>query len=396
MAFRNVLLLFFTLSLHGVTAQDRADSRQFTVNGTIHQMNGKLLYLRYYSANKVMQTDSVLVEKDRFTFKGNIDQPILAILLKRNLNKWRLGDTTVTKFYIDPGSLHLSFVDNRFDKPRVVGSPTSDDRMALDSLREKINRIQRPISEAYDSLNQKYIELSRQNTSKRLLDAIAKKLDSLKEHLNATKGELTNIDTTFFKAHPSSVVTAYELLYYVDKMSSEARNRFYKQLGSKTQNGRYGKLLKERIDILGNGAVNTAAKDFEISGWKSPVKLSENRGKYVLLVFWASWCRPCRAENGMLDSLYSSYQKKGSNINFLGIGEERNIDSWKSAIKNDKIGNWQHGLGYNKNGDVANLYGVSVLPTKILIDPYGNIAGRYEGGDNRALLQKLNEVIDRK
>src|SRR5688572_5849661 len=64
-------------------------------------------------------------------------------------------------------------------------------------------------------------------------------------------------------------------------------------------------------------------------------KLSEQRGKVVLIDFWASWCGPCRRANPELAVLYSKYKDKGFEIFGVSIDDEKK--AWKKAIAADGI-----------------------------------------------------------
>ncbi|HEY4334561.1 MAG TPA: TlpA disulfide reductase family protein, partial [Puia sp.] len=110
------------------------------------------------------------------------------------------------------------------------------------------------------------------------------------------------------------------------------------------------------------------------------VKLSDYKGKYVLLDFWGSWCGACRASHPHLKEVNAKYAPKGLVI--IGISEERTSDkaAWLKAIKEDGLP-WTQIM--NDEGkaqsDVVKLYGVQAFPTKILIGPDGKIIMRMEG-----------------
>ena len=115
------------------------------------------------------------------------------------------------------------------------------------------------------------------------------------------------------------------------------------------------------------------------------ISLSDYKGKYVLLDFWASWCVPCRAGNPHLKELYAKYHDKG--IEFIGVSDDDSKpDAWHKAVEKDGLP-WRHvlrGLDMQKlmnnqpnPNDISEKYGIHTLPTKILIDPAGKIIGRY-------------------
>lgn len=107
-----------------------------------------------------------------------------------------------------------------------------------------------------------------------------------------------------------------------------------------------------------------------------PFKLSELNGKYVLLDFWGSWCKPCRKSNPELVKLYNEYHtasfKDASGFEIVSYGVEREIASWKAAIDADGL-IWPYHLVSADmfNDPVIKAYNVKQIPTKFLISPKG-------------------------
>lgn len=103
-------------------------------------------------------------------------------------------------------------------------------------------------------------------------------------------------------------------------------------------------------------------------------KLSDLKGKYVLLQFWGSWCGPCRKENPELARLYRKYHDKGFEI--FSIGIEFNENAWKSAIQNDgMVWNYHTMESANFDGPLAKQYNIKSIPTTFLLNPKGVIMG---------------------
>jgi peroxiredoxin len=136
--------------------------------------------------------------------------------------------------------------------------------------------------------------------------------------------------------------------------------------------------------------VNKQAPDLTMKDVNDkPVSISNFKGKYLLVDFWASWCRPCRAENPNVVAAYNKFKDK--NFTILGVSLDQNKDSWLQAIKNDGL-DWTHmsDLKYWES-EAVSTYKFQGIPYNILIDPSGKVIAESLRGP--ALEQKLEEVL---
>lgn len=119
------------------------------------------------------------------------------------------------------------------------------------------------------------------------------------------------------------------------------------------------------------------------------VSLSSFKGKYVLIDFWASWCRPCREENPNLVSAFNEFKDK--NFTILGVSLDKDKDPWIRAISDDQL-TWQQvsDLRY-WDSMVVPLYGIRVIPYNVLLDPYGVVVAENLRGEE--LPAKLQEIL---
>lgn len=119
------------------------------------------------------------------------------------------------------------------------------------------------------------------------------------------------------------------------------------------------------------------------------LSLSDLKGKYVLVDFWASWCKPCRLENPNVVRAYNKYKDKGFEI--LGVSLDRNRDRWLQAIAADGL-SWKHvsDLKYFQSKAAVD-YGVSAIPFTVLVDKDGKIIAQNLRG--ASLEKKLEELL---
>lgn len=121
----------------------------------------------------------------------------------------------------------------------------------------------------------------------------------------------------------------------------------------------------------------------------SPLSLEKFKGKWVLVDFWASWCKPCRAESPNLVKAYKRFKGKGFEI--LGVSLDGEKEPWLKAIVADRLlwaqcsdlKGWENAAGQ--------LYGISSIPASFLLNPEGKIVAKNLRGE--ALEKKLAEVL---
>ncbi len=217
--------------------------------------------------------------------------------------------------------------------------------------------------------------------------------DSLMIALNTTYNIYQESIDRFITRKKASPVSSLVLAYSYDTDPNKdvvlLQKRFNALTGSALQS-QFAKNISQVIENDKIGAVGTKAVDFtQTDTAGNSVSLSQFKGKYVLLDFWASWCRPCRAENPNVVAAYKAFKNK--NFTVLSVSLDETKDSWLRAIKMDNLA-WTHisDLKYWSNA-VAMEYHIQSIPQNFLIDPNGVIIGKNLRGEQ--LFQKLKELL---
>jgi thiol-disulfide isomerase/thioredoxin len=135
-----------------------------------------------------------------------------------------------------------------------------------------------------------------------------------------------------------------------------------------------------RIDV-GTNAPEILGRDID----NQPMKLSEFRGKVVLLCFWGSWCGPCMELVPQERSLVQHLT--GKPFVLLGVNSDEDLPRAGQACQKAKI-TWRSWWDGIPSGSIATAWGVRGWPTLYLIDPKGVIRGKFTSG------KKLDEAVE--
>ena len=214
-------------------------------------------------------------------------------------------------------------------------------------------------------------------------------VDSLAQMYVAMKAKTEKTIDSLVTNYPDCHASALIINNFVVKNKDLAEvERMYDGLTPRIKNAYLGRKLKASIDNIKKTSIGNVAPDFTLpSPDGKNVSLTDYRGKYVLLDFWASWCGPCLREVPNVKKVYDKYHDKGFEILSVSLDDKK--DNWTSAIEKNDL-NWGHVSSLKGwNCPVAKLYNVSGVPAMLLIDKDGKIIATKLRGEQ--LMEKVAE-----
>lgn len=303
------------------------------------------IYMSYYHDGKTKR-DSSVVNKGTFEFKGPLTGPqqVYMTFVPKNVSAdKRARGRDARSMYLDQGTINMDITDS-IKTAKISGRLNAD--------------------------HEKY------------------------ELILKTKENQDAALTSFVKQNPDSYFSLQALSKIAGAYFDPAKvEQLYNGLSATNRNSKDGKAFAATINAAKAATIGNTAPDFTHKDTEGkPVKLSDFKGKYVLLDFWASWCGPCRAENPKVLKAYNAFKDK--NFTVLGVSVDRaeDRDKWLKAIKEDGMPWIQlNDADHTDLKGAGNLYAIKAIPSNFLIDPSGKIIAKNLRGE--ALEKTLAELI---
>jgi peroxiredoxin len=355
--------------------------QNFIIKGQMSKAPKAVAWLSYMKEDGPMGEDSCVIKNGVFSFKGTVKEPAIGrvTIVHEGENKMTLRNADNVVVLLSGGTISITAKDS------LIHSSVKGSQLVLDfaAMEKKKN--------AEDA---RLVNLMKQfeNTPKALQnkEAYGENYHTTFEDIIVKK---TAIDFAYIKGHPNSYLSLLSLIWHTTSEPIGKVDTAFNSLSKPLQETNLGLAIAKNLDRRKTILVGGKAPDFTAPDTTGTnISLSSFKGKYVLVDFWASWCKPCRAENPNVVKAFETYKDKNFTILGVSLDKDDDREKWVKAINDDHVGSWTQVSELKSwRSEVVGLYNLKSIPQNVLIDPKGVIIAKNLRGEE--LQQKLSEIL---
>ena len=345
----------------------------YIISGELDDADGlKVLLKKMTVDDESVAIDSCVVKKGKFRMKGALEYPEYCVLY--------VGDHGPLSLLVENTAIHLAVDLGKIQESKVTGSKETDLLVTFYTQMSVFGDSASKVNEDYMSMKlsgETDVEKEKEYVT-RMEQIRQQRIEYMKQFASENSNSI--VTALIINNNLSYYIETEELEVYADGFDAENKSPWVQNIRDKVEAARRLVIGQPFVDI------RLPAPD------GNEIALSDYAGKgnYVLIDFWASWCRPCRIANPSMVTLYNKYKDKGFEI--VGVSLDRDKTEWVKAIEADAL-TWPQmsDLKFWQSAG-AKLYLVNSIPHTVLLDKDGTILAKNLHPDE--LDQKLDELIE--
>jgi peroxiredoxin len=363
-----VALCFVFAVLACSTQEKKAAEERTRLTGSVRvPQKGGLITLEEIKENSTVVIDTIyLLDDSTFTLDVRHTEP--------GFYRLNFYNKQFVNLILNKESVHVKVDGNNpTGMAEVSGSRDTDYFM-------EVNRIMQDFQNEAKSLQNEYIKAKNSKKEEKAAQIEAEYMKLQAQNSEKVKAKIREMGVSLAALYAVNYLNQEDEFPFLDSLAG----RFEKELPQ----SRYSRQFVDQIKSVRAIAIGQPAPDFSLPNPEGEmISLSSYRGKYVMIDFWAAWCRPCRMENPNVVKMYNKYKDQGFEV--LGVSLDRNREDWLKAIEKDGL-IWSQVID---NSEASQLYQINAIPATYLIDKEGKIIGKNLRG--QALEEKLQEIFGR-